>query len=173
MKAIIIEIKARCHNPEDIESILLSNNALYEGSDLQIDTYFNSESGRVKLREGNIENSLIHYYRAERKGQKKSEVTLYKTEGDSYALKEILSNTLGIKTVVEKTRKIFFIENVKFHIDQVKNLGSFVEIEAIDVNGKVGEDKLRKQCNDFVSLLGLDKAEFLDQSYSDMMAGSK
>ncbi len=173
MKAIIIEIKARCTNPEEIETILLNNNARYEGSDRQIDTYFNSDSGRVKLREGNIENSLIYYQRKERKGQKKSEVTLYKTTGDSNALKEILTNTLGIKIKVDKTRKIFFIENVKFHIDQVKGLGSFVEIEAIDINGKMGEEKLRKQCNDSIRLLGLEKAEFLDQSYSDMMAFTK
>ena len=172
MKAIIIEIKARCTNPKEIETILLNNNARYEGSDRQIDTYFNSDSGRVKLREGNIENSLIYYQRKERKGQKKSEVTLYKTTGDSNALKEILTNTLGIKIKVDKTRKIFFIENVKFHIDQVKGLGSFVEIEAIDINGKMGEEKLRKQCNDSIRLLGLEKAEFLDQSYSDMLADS-
>ncbi len=172
MKAIIIEIKARCTNPEEIETILLNNNARYEGTDRQIDTYFNSESGRVKLREGNIENSLIYYQREERKGQKKSEVSIYKTSGESKALKEILTNTLGIKIVVDKTRKIFFIENVKFHLDQVKGLGSFVEIEAIDLSGKVGEEKLKKQCNDSILLLGLEKAEFLDQSYSDMMADS-
>ena len=173
MKAIIIEIKARCTNPEEIETILLNNNARYEGSDRQIDTYFNSDSGRVKLREGNIENSLIYYQRKERKGQKKSEVTLYKTTGDSNALKEILANTLGIKTVVDKIRKIFYIKNVKYHIDQVQGLGSFVEIEAIDITGKVREEELRKQCNDSIRLLGLEKAEFLDQSYSDMMAFTK
>ncbi len=172
MKIINIEIKARCINPEEIETILLNNNARFEGIDHQVDTYFNSDSGRVKLREGNIENSLIYYQRKERKGQKKSEVSLYKTTGDSKALKEILAKTLGIKIVVEKTRKIFFIGNVKFHIDQVKGLGSFVEIEAIDLNGKVGEEKLRKQCDSFIRLLGLEKVEFLDQSYSDMVAGS-
>ncbi|MEA1896041.1 MAG: class IV adenylate cyclase [Bacteroidota bacterium] len=170
MKAIIIEIKARCHNPEEIELILLNNNARYEGSDRQIDTYFNSDSGQVKLREGNIENSLIYYQRKERKGQKKSEVTLYKTTGESNALKDILANTMGIKIVVDKTRKIFFIENVKFHIDLVKGLGSFVEIEAIDISGKMGEEELRKQCDDFIRLLGLKDAEFLDQSYSDMIS---
>lgn len=173
MKIINIEIKARCINPEEIETILLNNNARFEGIDYQVDTYFNSDSGRVKLREGNIENSLIYYQRKEKKGQKKSEVSLYKTTGDSKALKKILASTLGRKIVVEKTRKIFFIGNVKFHIDQVKDLGSFVEIEAIDLNGKVGEEELRKQCDSFIRLLGLEKVEFLDQSYSDMVASSK
>jgi len=173
MKAINIEVKTSCHNPEEIESILLNNNARYEGSDHQIDTYFNSESGRLKLREGNIENSLIHYYRKEIKGQKKSEVTLYKTKEDTNTLKEILLNILGIKVIVEKTRKIFFINNVKFHIDQVKDLGSFVEIEAIDNTGELEEKQLRKQCADFVSMLGLEEAKFIDQSYSDMVAFAK
>ena len=33
---------------------------------------------------------------------------------------------------MDKKREIYFIHNVKFHIDNVKNLGTFIEIEAID-----------------------------------------
>ena len=46
-------------------------------------------------------------------------------------LKEILVNSLGVKAVVVKTRQIYFIENVKFHFDKVKDLGTFIEVEAI------------------------------------------
>ena len=42
-----------------------------------------------------------------------------------------------------------------------------------DMSGKVGEEELRKQCNNSIRLLGLEQAGFLDQSYSDMVAGSK
>ena len=39
-----------------------------------------------------------------------------------------------------------FIGNVKFHIDRVKGLGTFVEIEAQDAGGRYGTRELRAQC---------------------------
>ncbi len=170
MNILNIEIKASCNNPEIIEEILLKNNAKYIGEDHQIDTYFTTEKGRLKLREGKIENSLILYNRIETKGLKKSEVILYKPNENIKSLKQILENTLKVWIIVDKTRKIFFIENVKFHIDKVKNLGSFIEIEAIDSSGSIGEEKLRKQCNKYIDLLKVDSSNFIDKSYSDLIS---
>jgi adenylate cyclase class IV len=56
-----IEIKARCNDLDKIRSILKTKNALFKGVDNQVDTYFNSKIGRLKLREGNIESNLIYY----------------------------------------------------------------------------------------------------------------
>jgi len=170
MNILNIEIKASCNNPEIIEEILLKNNAKYIGEDHQIDTYFTTEKGRLKLREGKIENSLILYNRIETKGLKKSEVILYKPNENIKSLKQILENTLKVWVIVDKTRKIFFIENVKFHIDKVKNLGNFIEIEAIDNIGSIGEEKLRKQCNKYIDLLKVDYSNFIDKSYSDLIS---
>ena len=170
MNILNIEIKASCNNPEIIEEILLKNNAKYIGEDHQIDTYFTTEKGRLKLREGKIENSLILYNRIEIKGLKKSEVILYKPNENIKSLKQILENTLKVWVIVDKTRKIFFIENVKFHIDKVKYLGSFIEIEAIDNSGNIGEEKLRKQCNKYIDLLKVDSSNFIDKSYSDLIS---
>lgn len=170
MNILNIEIKARCSNPEIIEEILLKNNAKYIGEDHQIDTYFNTEKGRLKLREGKIENSLILYNRIETKGLKKSEVILYKPKNDFNSLKQILTTTLGEWVVVDKTRKIFFIDNVKFHIDKVKGLGSFIEIEAIDKKGNIGEEKLREQCTKYIKLLKVNSSELIDKSYSDLIS---
>ena len=54
-----IEIKAKCQVPEKIHQILRKKEAEFKGIDHQIDTYFNVNDGRLKLREGNIENHLI------------------------------------------------------------------------------------------------------------------
>lgn len=169
MKILNIEIKASCSNPEIIEEILLENNAKYIGEDHQIDTYFNTKKGRLKLREGKIENSLILYNRIETKGLKKSEVILYKPKDDIKDLKQILVNTLKIWVIVDKTRKIFFIDNVKFHIDNVKNIGSFIEIEAIDKEGNIGEEKLKEQCTKYIKLLKVKSSDLIDKSYSDLI----
>ncbi|HPJ79511.1 MAG TPA: hypothetical protein PK489_12035, partial [Prolixibacteraceae bacterium] len=60
-----IEIKARTGRGEAIRKILLEAGAEFRGTDHQKDTYFRVSSGRLKLREGNIENQLIHYRRAD------------------------------------------------------------------------------------------------------------
>ncbi len=83
----------------------------------------------MKLREGNIENNLIFYERTNQAGPKNSHFNLVKIE-DAKGLKEVLRKSIGIKVIVKKKREIYYINNVKFHIDEVPGLGSFVEIEA-------------------------------------------
>jgi len=168
MSFINIEIKARCQNPDHVRYILKDRNAHFKGLDHQIDTYFNCQNGRLKLREGNIEHHLIHYDRADQAGPKKSIVTLYRPQPDS-ALKEILIKSLGILVVVDKKREIYFIDNIKFHIDTVIGLGSFVEIEAIDNTGDIGQEKLQKQCEDNIKLFRIQPDDLIESSYSDML----
>lgn len=133
-----------------------------------MDTYFNVPQGRLKLREGNIENALIHYLREDVAGAKQSTVLLYQHQPDGN-LKQILSAALGVKTVVDKKRKIYFIDEVKFHFDEVEGLGSFVEIEAIDRDGSIGLEKLKEQCAFYINVLGIRPSDHLPGSYSDML----
>ena len=168
MSHLNVEIKARCNRPDAIRKILQDRNAAFKGVDHQTDIYFRSPNGRLKLREGNIENCLIHYDRENRPGPKESRVVLYETQPDSN-LKEILSKSLGVLVVAKKQREIYFIDNVKFHIDTVERLGSFVEIEAIDKNGALGRDELQKQCERFIDLFQIQPDDLIHCSYSDML----
>ena len=140
----------------------------YKGTDHQIDTYFNVPNGRLKLREGNIENALIHYQRSNEAGPKQADIHLYKNTPKP-ALKEVLTAALGILTIVDKSREIYFIENVKFHIDDVKDLGTFVEIEAIDTNGSIGIEQLKKQCESYLNLFKISEEDLVSVSYSDLL----
>ncbi len=153
-----------------LRTILKSENADFKGADHQIDTYFRVNSGRLKLREGNIENYLIFYERENQKGPKQSNVTLFSTAPNS-GIKEILTKALGILFVVDKTREIYFIDNVKFHLDSVKGLGTFMEIEAIDTGG-IPRNRLLEQCNSYMRLLGVDSGDLIATSYSDMVRES-
>lgn len=163
-----IEIKARCSNQDFIRNLLLDRQADFRGTDHQIDTYFQVPKGRLKLRQGSIENNLIHYDRPDQAGPKASEVHLYACQ-DGDALKATLAAALNIKVVVDKKREIYFIENVKFHLDQVEELGTFVEIEAIDSDGSIGRDKLKEQCDYYLELFKVQEEDLLQNSYSDML----
>ena len=168
MSIFNIEFKASTNNLAALENLLQQHNPLFIGEDHQVDTYFNVSIGRLKLREGNIENALIHYEREDFAGAKSSHVLLYQHQPDKI-LKEILIKTLGIKAVVDKKRKIYFINNVKFHFDTVKDLGTYVEVEAIDKDGTIGKEKLQAQCDEYAALFNIAKEDFCSLSYSDMI----
>ena len=70
MTHLNIEFKARTNNIQALEEKLLSLNPQFIGEDHQKDTYYNVKTGRLKLREGNIENALIWYQREDVKGAK-------------------------------------------------------------------------------------------------------
>ena len=82
-------------------------------------------------------------------------------------LKEVLTHALGVKVVVDKQREIYFIGNIKFHIDQVQGLGSFVEIEAIGTDENRGE--LLRQCREYLELFGISEQDLVERSYSDLI----
>ncbi len=163
-----IEIKAHCADTAKIREILKSRQAEYKGLDHQVDTYFKVNNGRLKLREGNIEKNLIYYDRPNQSGPKKSSVILYPV-ADSPALKEALTRSLGVWVVVDKHREIYFIDNVKIHLDRLEGLGEFVEIEAIDRDGTLTEGYLLEQCNHYLTLFGISPQDLLKGSYSDML----
>lgn len=163
-----VEIKAVCRRPDLAHQRLMNAGAEFRGEDRQVDTYFHVPRGRLKLRQGDIENALIHYDRPNQAGPKTSEVTLCPAP-EGAALLGVLSRALGVLQVVDKRRGIYFIDNVKFHLDEVAGLGQFVEIEAIDTDGSLGEAYLRAQCNRYLQLLEIDTSDLLERSYSDML----
>ncbi|MGC4233299.1 MAG: class IV adenylate cyclase [Niabella sp.] len=162
------EFKAKVAGIEKYENKLLTLNPEFKGLDHQIDTYFNVQHGRLKLREGNIENSLINYDREDVATSKASQVVLYRHIPD-IALKNILIRQLGVKAIVDKKRKIYFIGNVKFHFDVVESLGTFIEVEAIDEHEAFTIEELKSQCDHYFKFFGLTEQNVIDGSYSDLI----
>ncbi|MBI2003874.1 class IV adenylate cyclase [Candidatus Pacearchaeota archaeon] len=166
-----IEIKARASEKQqgEIRKILKENNAKFIGTDNQKDIYFKNETGRLKLRRGNIENYLIYYKRENKRDLKKSKVILFDNQGRIDELEKRTKKTHEILIEVNKEREIYFIENVKFHIDKVKNLGNFVEIEAISLENLISEEKLREKCLYYKNLFKIPDNDLIKDSYSDML----
>ena len=167
-----VEIKAPCKDLEHIHGLLVRAGADFQGTDRQVDQYFEVPEGRLKLRRGPIENSLIFYRRAETTGPKTSEVALYHPE-DPATLADVLIKALPVWVTVDKERRIYFHGNVKFHLDRVSDLGDFVEIEAIDRDGTHTHEDLAAQCGAWMTRLGIRPEDGVPQSYSDMLAGER
>ena len=168
MSHLNIEIKARCPDPARIRNYLNEHNARFVGVDEQTDTYFHVPRGRLKLREGAIENALIFYKRENTAGPKASHfhlVPLTETTG----IRNLLEEAYGVKVVVSKRREIYYLDNVKFHLDEISSLGSFVEIEATSIHSDLNAAHLETQCKFYLSEFRVKEEDLITDSYSDMI----
>jgi adenylate cyclase class IV len=51
--------------------------------------------------------------------------------GDGEALRAALATAIGIRGVVVKRRHLLLWRNVRIHLDEVEQLGRFIELEAV------------------------------------------
>jgi len=171
MAHLNVEFKARVVSLAPIRAQLVAAQATLQGTDRQTDTYFEVATGRLKLRQGSIENALIHFERAEVAGLKTSKVRLAAIPSDAaQSLLEVLSAALKTVALVQKQREIWWLGNCKFHLDTVQGLGHFVELEAIDYAGTLGEAHLHQQCADWLARLGIGQDQLMAGSYAELLA---
>jgi predicted adenylyl cyclase CyaB len=165
-----IEIKAKCRDLQKARSIAEKVKTNYAGSLHQVDTYFSTKEGRLKLREINGKDAqLIPYYKEYRIGPMKSSYSVMPVK-DPKNLKEILHKILGTITVVDKKREVFLVNNVRIHLDEVKELGSFIEFEAVyKDNTQVEKEIESKKVSELMIVFGIKDEDLLDKSYIDYL----
>ena len=166
MKLLNFEFKARLNNEPRVREALKRLKARYIGTDHQIDTYFRVPSGRLKVREGRLENALIFYRRSNLRRARKSAIEMMLLPRRN-SLRAILTSALGSLAVVDKRREIYFVKNVKIHLDRVRQLGRFLEVEAISRKGDA--KKIRSQARQFQGIFGITANDIVPESYSDLM----
>ena len=126
-----IELKARDLDPARWLRVCEQLGAEDHGELWQRDTYFVVAHGRLKLREQRPGTPhLIQYDRADQPQQRESQYRIAAIE-DPDAVKAALAASLGVRTVVEKRRRLFLHGPVRIHLDDVDGLGSFLELEAV------------------------------------------
>lgn len=140
---------------------------LYEN---QVDIYFvTPTTARLKLRVINKSvGTLIYYDRNERRKQRTSHFILSKTENPT-ELELILKKFFVVKVVVRKSREIFTTDSIRFHLDEVENLGKFLEIELTYEKINTARSRLAN----LIKYLQLDSRNFISASYSDLLILTK
>ena len=166
MKIVNFEFKARIKDEQRVRDALKTLNARSIGTDHQVDTYFRVPSGRLKVREGRIENALIFYRRSNARRARQSAVEMMLLPRRN-SLRAILARAFATLAVVDKRREIYFVKNVKIHLDRVRQLGKFLEVEAISRTGDV--KKIRSQARHFQQLFGISAKDIVAESYSDLI----
>jgi len=167
-----VELKSRDPDPARTLELALKLGASDEGAIEQRDTYFGGSRARVKLREQTPgEDELIAYRRPDDDEARVSEY-LRVPVPDPAALKEALDAAYGTKVVVAKRRRLLLWENVRVHLDEVEGLGSYMELEAlVDVDGD-DDGPARERVERLRKELGIDDANLVAGSYSDLLLDS-
>jgi len=163
-----IEIKARVH---DFESLQASAAQLSDApcqTISQEDTFFKVPQGRLKLRELSPHcGQLIYYQRQDIIGPKHSEYQIYETD-DPAGLKSILAKAYGIRGVIAKIRYLYMAGQTRIHLDDVKGLGKFMELEVVLQPGQTDSEG-QTIAESLMSKLGIEDTDLVDSAYMDML----
>lgn len=127
-----VEIKYAIEDAQGLRRLLRSlPNISFQFRHHQKDIYFATPRGRLKIRlEEERPAFLIEYHREDRAAARISDYTLRELADPE---KEIarLQKEVGRLAEVDKLRELYLYKNVRIHVDEVADLGSFVEFESV------------------------------------------
>ncbi len=163
-----IELKARCPDLPLAASRSKSLGAREAGILNQVDTYYHVKQGRLKLRTiDNDRAELIFYHRDNSSEVRPSDYQIVAIT-DPAALNVVLSQSLGVIARVRKRRRLLLWENVRIHLDDVDQLGTFLEFEAV-VSPAADEATSHRRVAELRAALQISDADLIDSSYSDLL----
>ncbi len=166
-----VELKA--HDPDPARTLerALEAGARDAGLLRQRDTYFTVPHGRLKLREEDPGGAtLIAYDRPDAGTARVSSYRLVPVD-DAASLRGALEAANGIDVVVVKRRHLLMWETVRIHLDEVRGLGSFLELEAV---AQPGSDltREREQITHLREALDIRDEALREDSYADALRGA-
>jgi predicted adenylyl cyclase CyaB len=129
-----IEIKARMHDRAGVLAALVALGARDAGSEVQEDRFWRVADGaRLKLRQSSRDGAaLLAYRRADTAQLRVSAYERVPVAGaEVAALVRALDAVLEPAGTVIKERHLWFVDNVRVHLDHVQGLGEFLELEAM------------------------------------------
>ena len=162
-----VEFKAELRDIDLARRVCERLGATRLGPVRQVDTYYRVPDGRLKKREADGEaTEFIFYHRPDRVRPRLSHFTIF-TEAD--AKKRFGVAPLPVWLVVRKLRDIWLYKNARVHLDEVEDLGSFIEVEAL-VSPAHHVGRCHAIVQELRALLGPALGEPISRSYADMMA---
>jgi len=164
-----IEIKARVRDWDDLRqrTARLSGSAgeLIE----QDDIFYTVPRGRLKLRLfATGRGELIYYERPDSPGARASDYTIVPV-ADPGALHAVLAAALGVRGRVRKRRWLYQVGQTRVHLDEVEDLGRFLELEYVLQPGEARDNGFRAVAQ-IQAQLGIADEDLLDTAYVDLMA---
>ena len=136
----------------------------------QTDSFFVTRQGKLKLREQGNQAWLIYY---DRRSLAELQLSSYRIVSvvDAEVLRFMLSEAIGVRAVVRKTRELLLRRNIRLHLDRIEGLGEFGELEAV-----LGPDDSNQAFHDEIKAilegLDVDDADLIEGSYFELLDGA-
>ena len=163
-----LELKVKLKSFSGVKKLLKEINAELVKTLTQKDVYYKNHGELLKLRIENDEQSIIKYLRDEKGSDRFSNYeVLHFTDGNA---EKFFSKIFKIEAVVQKKRQLFMYDNTRVHLDSVKGLGNFLELETLVLNGK---SDAKQRYNEISKLLKLDQYKSIRKSYRSLMIESR
>lgn len=163
-----VEIKSRTDRLARVRERAEALGAEWQWSRAQRDTFYGVPRGWLKLRESDPEVAeLISYTRAtDRSGPRLSAYDVAPLD-DAGRWHRLLGRVLEVEAVVEKQRELWIWRHTRIHLDQVRGLGEFVELETVvrDITAEEAEAETHR----VIEALALDPAQFLAVPYRELL----
>jgi adenylate cyclase class IV len=135
----------------------------------QRDVFFEVPRGRLKLRYfSEDEAELIAYHRADDVAPKTSEYEIYPCPRP-VALERTLALLLPVRGTVEKTRHLFMVGQTRIHLDEVVDLGGFLELEVVLRPGQTAAEG-QAVARELMRALEIDEGDLQRTAYIDLLA---
>ena len=162
-----IEIKARINDYDKVKRLVEDLCSTPIRTEDQIDTFFNTPTGRLKLRKSDSNAEIIYYNRPDSFEPTQSDIAISFTENPN-TLKTVLAKSIGIRGIVKKNRTLYKYGQTRIHFDDVEGLGKFIEIEVVlksDQTSKEGE----AIANELMDKFNIQKTDLIDVAYIDLI----
>lgn len=167
-----IEIKARLSDLAATRRLVAG--AADRGPELlsQTDTFFAVPLGRLKLREfSDRPAELIYYRRPDTRGPSESEWGKVAVP-DATALRELLASVLGVRGQVVKQRTLFRVGRTRVHLDEVRGLGNFLELEVVLEDGEELSAGI-EEAHRLLRLFGIPDGALVPEAYIDLVVAAR
>jgi len=176
MPARNVEIKAKLLDKAQFEIVFSNAQHLCEGASTMLiqqeDTFFHCINGRLKLRVlGQVQGQLICYERPDAKGPKVSSYDIFETKQPD-KLKSVLQSALGSTGTVTKRRMLFIHNQTRIHLDDVDDLGYFLELEVVLTKTQTVDDG-RQMAEHLMCQLGITSDQLIEGAYVDLLKTKK
>lgn len=163
-----VEIKARVHDPAGLRERAEQLSDTPVELLLQDDTFFFVRKGRLKLRVLAPDRGQLVYYEREDRAGPKSSYYLVAPTPDPASLHAALAAALGVRGVVRKRRWLYMIGQTRVHLDDVEDLGAFMELEVVLMTGQSAEEG-QAIATDLMARLGIAPEDLIEGAYLDLL----
>lgn len=163
-----VEIKAKV---ADLEMLRRRAELIADGGPQVIhqeDIFFPCGRGRLKLRRFSDQQGELIFYRRADSPEPRESVYLILATSEPDVLAGLLSQALGVRGTVRKSRTLYWSGQTRIHLDEVEGLGKFVELEVVLEPSQSTDEGLRL-ARRLMEILGIEEKSLLQDAYIDLL----